>query len=253
MFKLVKSRRGILGVFLVVGFLVGQEAFSQIKIRGTVFDISKQRPLEGVSVMSTSGSGTVTDVLGNYVIKVGMEDSIYFSYLEKPTSKFPVRQMIATNNFDISLHVASNILPEIFVKPRSYKEDSIQNRLDYAKAFDFRRPGVSTSMLPPGAGGPGVGVDLAELVNVFRFRRNKNMLAFQERVEQQEKDKYVDRRFSKGIVKKVTGLDGDDLTMFMKMYRPTYEFTTAANDYEFFESIKQNSAKFRAVFLPSEK
>lgn len=239
--------------FSVIALLMCETVFSQIKIRGTVFDISKKRPLEGVSVMSTSGAGTVTDVLGNYTIKVSLEDSIYFSYLDKPTSRFPVKDMVATNNFDISLHVTSNILPEVFVRPPDYRQDSIQNRKDYAKAFDFRRPGLSISSLPAGSGGAGVGVDLGELVNVFRFKRTKSILAFQERLEQQEQDKFVDRRFNKSLVKRITGLDGEDLTMFMKMYRPSYEFSVAASDYDFFENIKQNSLKFRAVFLSSDK
>ncbi len=248
MYYLVKWRFLLFLFLSVLALLADQHAFSQIKIQGSVFDISKKRPLEGVSVVSTSGSMAITDVLGKYTIRVNIDDSIYFSYLDKPTNKFPVKDMVAANNFDISLHVASNILPEVFVRPRDYREDSIQNRLDYAKAFDFRKPGVSVSALPTTAGG-GVGFDLGELVNVFRFRRNKNMLALQDRLEGEEKDKFIDRRFSKGLVKKITGLEGEDLNMFMKMYRPSFEFTQVANDYEFFDAIKQNSVRFRDIFL----
>lgn len=237
---------------LVVTLLIGIDAFSQITIKGNVYDITKKRPLEGVSVMSTSGGGTSTNVLGQYTIRVSIDDSIYFSYLEKPTPKFAVKTMLATNNFDISLHVTSNVLPEVFVRPPDYKEDSVQNRLDYAKVFNFRKPGVSVSSLPQGSHGPGVGFDAQELIGIFSFKKNKNMAAFQDRLYREEEDKFIDRRFNKGLVKRITALDGEELTSFMKIHRPEYNFTVDATDYEFYEYIKQNSIRFKALFLSSE-
>ena len=84
---------------------MGQAAFSQVKIHGTVFDISKKRPLEGVSVLSNKSGGTSTDINGAYTLLVDKDDSIYFSYEGRPyPEEFAKLQlMIAANNFDISL------------------------------------------------------------------------------------------------------------------------------------------------------
>jgi hypothetical protein len=218
-----------------------------VVVRGTVYDMSKTQPLESVSVLSTSGHGTATDVKGNYTLTVNGNDSIWFSYLNKPTPKFAVAALPNLNQFDISIHVHSIILKEVRVMPPDYRRDSIQNREDYAKAFNFRKPGLSISSLPAGSAGVGVGLDLDELINVFRFKRNKSMLGFQKRLLQEEEDKFVDRRFTKAKVRELTLLTGDDLMRFMKLYRPSYEFTKYTSDYEFYEYIKQAYLNYRAI------
>lgn len=235
--------------FIVSGLLLsGNVSFCQLNIRGSVYDMSKTRPLAGVSVMSTSGKGTATNDLGNYTIEVSEEDSIYFSYLGKPTVKFAVKSMPNPGGFDISLHVQSNILPTFLVMPPSYKFDSAQNREDYAKAFNYKKPGLGISTTPMGAGGAGVGLDLDQLINVFRFRKNKSMLGFQRRLIAEEEDNYIDHRFNKTIVKKITSLNGPDLDRFMKIFRPTYQFTQVTSEYDFYSYIKQAYLKYRAIF-----
>lgn len=223
-------------------------SYGQVTVKGSVYDMSKTRPLAGVSVMSTSGKGTTTNDLGNYTIEVNEKDSIYFSYLGKPTVKFPVSTITSLSGFDISLHVQTNILPEYLVMPPGYKFDSAQNRLDYAKAFNYKKPGLGISSGPMGSGGAGVGLDLDQLINVFRFRKNKSMLGFQRRLIAEEEDKFIDHRFSKTLVKKITALTGPDLDRFMKIYRPTLEFTQQSNEYEFYSYIKMSFSKYRAIF-----
>lgn len=223
-------------------------ANGQITVSGTVWDLSKTRAVEGVSVMSTSGQGTVTNDLGKYTILVGEKDSIYFSYLTKPTIKFPVSTIQNLRGFDISLHIQTNILPEVRVMPRNYRYDSMQNRLDYAKAFNYRKPGLGISSSPMGAGGAGVGLDLDQLINVFRFRKNKSMLGFQQRLMQEEEDKFVDHRFTKALVRRLTGLKGDELIRFMRIFRPSVEFTKLTNDYDFQFYIKKSYLQYKAVF-----
>ncbi len=222
-------------VFIISSILSFINLHAQIRVSGTVYDASRSRPLEAVSVLSTSGQGSTTDSSGRYIILVKEEDSIYFSFLNKPTGKFPVRSIPNIFQFDISLHVPVTDLPMVKVKLPNYKRDSIQNRMDYRKAFDFRKPGIG---ITSAQGGAGIGLDLDEFISIFRFRQNRRMLAFQKRLLQEEEDKFIDHRFTRGIVKEITGLAGDSLTRFMKEYRPSYEFTQLSNDYEFLEYIK---------------
>lgn len=229
-------------IFTLLLVLWGVCCFSQTRVSGTVYDISKSIPLPSVSVMTTSGKGTVTDSLGRYSIMVIASDSIYFSYLNKPTNKFSVKAIPNIYAFDISLHVPISELPAVKVNIPNYKRDSIQNRLDYAKVFNFKKPGIGVTSSD---GGAGVGLDLDEFINMFRFRHNKHMLAFQKRLEQEEIDKFIDHRFTKATVRKTTGLTGDSLNVFMKEYRPSYAFTKISTDYEFLEYIKLASQVFR--------
>jgi len=210
-----------------------QETF---KIKGTVYDSSRTYPIELVTVMSTSGKGTVTNSDGRYEIEVTDKDSVWFSYLNKPTVKFPVLKIANPFSFDISLKVSIPVLKEVRIKPRNYRQDSIQNREDYAKVFEYRKPGLRPATPQYGAG---MGFDLDEIINVFRFKRNKSMAAFQQRLLVQERDKFVDHRFNKALVRRLTSLNGNELDSFMLVYRPPYEFALLTSDYDFQEYIKE--------------
>lgn len=212
-------------------------ATAQIRISGTVYDITRIQPLPAVSILSSSGTGTVTDSNGHYSLMVLPKDSIWFSYLNKSTPKYAVATIGNYGNFDISLHVPVTELREVRVLPRNYKIDSLQNRIDYAKVFDYRKPGLRINSAPY-SGQPGVGLDLNELIGMFQFRKNKRMLAFQQRLITEEQEKYIDHRFSKALVKKITGATGKTQDDFMKRYRPSYEFVTSASDYDLAEYIK---------------
>ncbi|MBO9681101.1 MAG: hypothetical protein J7502_00275, partial [Flavisolibacter sp.] len=222
-------------IFFLFIFLAGTVS-AQYRVKGTVYDSSRSYRIEAVSVMSTNGRMAITDSLGRYQIAVGEYDSIWFSYLGKPTPKYPVLKIADINQFDIALRLKSDVMQEVRIKSRNYREDSIQNRKDYAKVFDFRRPNVGsmTSIGPTGAG-----IDLDELIRVFQFRKNKSMEKFRERLEEQEHQKFIDHRFNKALVKRLTGLDGDALNIFMLKYRPSYAFALTSTEYDFQMYIKK--------------
>ena len=212
-----------------------------------MYDSSRNNPMQSVSVLTTSGRGTVTNSEGFYEVEVSERDSIWFSYLNKPTIKFPVMKIADPFSFDISLQVNVPVLKEVKIKPRDYKLDSIQNRQDYAKVFNYKKPGLKVNSPSYGAA---AGFDLDEIINVFRFRRNRSMTAFQKRLLLEEKDKFVDHRFSKALVRRLTQLNSPALDSFMLLYRPSYMFTLLSTDYEFQQFIKQNYLRFKRG-LPS--
>jgi hypothetical protein len=221
-------------------------------VRGTVYDSSRTYPMEAVTVMSTSGKGAITDINGSYQVDVGEKDSIWFSYLGKPTIKYPVLKMTDPLHFDISLHINVTVLRGVTVTPRNYRLDSLQNRLDYAKAFNFQKPRLKP-VIGDAATGGGVGFDLDAIIEMFQFRKNKNMEKFQQRLIQQEHDKFIDHRFSKQLVRRLTGLANEKLDSFMVIYRPTYQFTLLSSDYEFQSYIKNCYERFKATEPKKEK
>lgn len=221
-------------LFLLLLFI--QQGFAQYKVKGHVFDSSRTYPIELVTVQSTGGRMTVTDSTGFYSIDVAEKDSLSFSYLGKPTPKYPVLKIADVMQFDIALRLKSDVMKEVRIKTRNYKEDSAQNRKDYAKIFNFRRPSLETMTSVTSSG---VGFDVQEIIRLFQFRKNRSMERFRQRLEQEEKDKAIDHRFTKGLVKKLTGITKEEeLADFMKKYRPTLEFTTGTSDYEFQFFIK---------------
>ena len=232
------SRFRILFLLTLLFLTHGISASAQVRVSGRVYDFSKYNPLEAVSVLSTSGLGTVSDSTGRYSIIVKETDSIWFSYLNKPTPKYPVKSIVNVQNFEISLHVNATELREVRIMPRNYKLDSAQNRQDYARAFNFQKPGVGSS-LTVGPNG-GAGLDLDEFINMFKFRKNRRMLAFQSRLMQEEEQRYIDHRFNRALIIRLTQLRGPSLDGFIERYRPTINFIDYCTEYELQDYIKKS-------------
>jgi hypothetical protein len=224
-------------IFTLLSFTVQ----AQYKVKGTVYDSSRIYPIESVTVLSTNGKGTVTDSLGRYSLDVSDKDSIWFSFLGKPTPKYPIVKITDITRFDIALRLKMNVMQEVRVRSHVYKEDSLQNRRDYAKAFNFKRPNISdmTSI-----SSSGVGIDLDEVIRVFQFRKNKSMEKFRERLLEQERQKFVDHKFNKPLVRRLTQLPEADLDKFMLKYRPTYEFALFSSEYDFQYYIKKAGEEY---------
>lgn len=217
-----------------------------ITISGTVYDISARRPLEAVGVLSTSGRGTITDSLGKYTITVPAKDSIWFLLIGKTTMKYPVDTITNLDNFNVMIHIRSFELPEVKVRNSYYKFDSVQNRKDYARIFDFRKPGLRLSNSPTyNPGGLTVGFDLDEIINMFRVKRNRSILSLQKRLLDQEQEKYVNNRYSKQFVRKITKLPSPELDTFMVRYRPDYEVVQLLNDLELGYYIQQSFEQYK--------
>jgi hypothetical protein len=234
--------------FVSFSAIAQQKKQGFVTISGAVYDISARLPIEAVAVLSTSGNGTLTDSLGKYSITVRWTDSIWFSMLGKTTMKYPVDTIANLDQFNIMIHLRVGDLPEVRVRSKNYRLDSIENRREYAKIFNFKKPTLSLSsnkVYSPGS--VSVGFDLQEIINIFRFKRNRSLAAFQKRLLQQEQDKYVDSRFNKAFVRKLTKLQQPEMDIFMNKYRPDYDYLLTLNDIEFgffiqkcFEEYKKN-------------
>ena len=218
------------------------------EVKGTVYDSTGTKPVPYVSVITNSGNGSITDMYGNYKIQMKAHDSLWFSYLNKPTHKYAYTDIKAPYSFNISIKMYIYNLPEVKIAPKNYRKDSIENREIYAKIFDFSKPGIS--VVPTASG---IGFDLTELINIFRFNRTKNLLSFQKRLVKQEEDKYIEHRFYKGLVRRLTGIDEDStLHDFMARYSPSYLFITQASEYDLFQYIVKSYARYKRGLHPSE-
>lgn len=227
----------------------GNQLQAQLTVTGTVFDSSKRNYVENVQVESTGGKFTRTDSMGHYKIAVTDKDSLSFIYKNKPTQKFAVKDIASLTQFDISLGITVKggyrTLKEVIVFARSYREDSMENRQTYADVYNYSKPTIRTSVSPSGA----VGADVNEIINMFRFRRNKHLKTFQARLEQQEQDRFVSYRFNRNFVRRITALQGAELDTFMVRYIPSYEFASMADEVTFNKYILNASYAFKAQLL----
>ena len=144
-------------LLLATLFITTQAEAQYFKLKGTVYDSTRTFPIVSVTVLTSAGKGTMTDAYGRYEIDVKETDSVWFSYLNKATVKYAVGKVFDASRFDIAIHISIPTLKEVIVKPRNYKMDSIQNRLDYAKAFNWEKPGLKTTS--PGSLGQAAGFE----------------------------------------------------------------------------------------------
>jgi hypothetical protein len=234
---------------VLVGGFTATTSAQFVTVSGTVYDITAKRPLEAVAVQSTSGRGTVTDTAGHYLIVVKPTDSIWFSVIGKSTLKFPVDTISNTDNFNISIHLRATELPEVKVRNNYYRYDSMLNRQEYAKIFNFKKP---TLRVTPNANynpGASIGFDLEEIINMFRFKRNNSIMALQKRLIEQEQEKYVNSRFSKAFVRKITKLQSPDLDSFILRNKPEYTFLQQLNDLELGYWVQKKYEQYKAARL----
>lgn len=246
----LRKRIVIISIICLLGqvLLLQNLAAQFVTISGTIYDISARRPLEAVGVYSSSGKGAITDSLGKYSITVLAKDSLWFSLIGKVTMKYPVDTITNPDNFNVMIHVRATELPEVKVRNSYYHLDSVQNRQDYAKIFNFRKPGLRLNSNPGySPGGLGVGFDLDEIINMFRVKRSRSILGLQKRLVEQERDKYVSNRYSKQFVRKITRLTSPELDTFMNRYRPEYEVVQLLNDLELGYYVQISFEQYRAA------
>ncbi|HEV8083481.1 MAG TPA: hypothetical protein VGP55_09785 [Chitinophagaceae bacterium] len=236
------------GFYLLLSFIFllnCGNVLSQFIISGTVYDSTKLYVVPGVNVSSTSGLVTTTDSLGAYHIKAIKADSISFFYKGKSTIKFPVETIGDYNAFDISLRVRINnkykLLKGVTVFANTYRRDSIENRMAYSKIFNLENPTIRSNYEP----GAAAGLDLDQLIGIFQFKKNKQNLAFQKRLVEEEEDRYVNYRFSSKVINRITGLSGDTLTRYKNLYRPSYLFVMSSTLPEFYQYILNTSYAFK--------
>ena len=231
-------------LFTAALLFTGSAAQCQVPVRGTVLDISKVNGVLGVIVSATNGRKTQTDSLGRYMLDVSYSDSLFFTYNNKSTLRYAVKDIVDFSHFDIALQLSIpskyKALKEVTVFSKSYQQDSAENRERYARYFDYQKPGIKSSVVNGAAG-----ADLNELINMFRFRRNKYLKKFQARLLQQEKDRYIDYKFNRKTVENLTGLTGATQDSFMVIFRPSYEFAASASLYDFYWYIKMSGEQYK--------
>jgi aspartate/methionine/tyrosine aminotransferase len=79
------------------------------------------------------------------------------------------------------------------------------------------------------------------------------MAHFEEFLQYAEKQKAVDRRYNKKVVKKVTNLPDEDLDAFMLFCRPDKDFVINAPDYDLYEAIKKCADDFNGKKMRERK
>ncbi|MEY2836183.1 MAG: hypothetical protein RLZZ557_1845 [Bacteroidota bacterium] len=233
--------------YIILALLSVQTASSQVWLTGKVYDSTRMVSIPFVKVTSKKGLVTYTDSIGRYGLSIDKQDSISFTYKGKSTSFFPVSTIRYPAGFDISLQVTVQdryqTLKEVVVIAKSYRQDSAENRERYSKIFGFESGGLQIT--------ESGNLDPNSIISLFKFRRNKTMRSFRNRLIEEEQQKFISSRFTKPLVRQITGLPERDLERFMMLWRPPYELVAFAEEYQFHQYILDASRYFKSGVLPA--
>ncbi len=226
---------------------------AQVSVTGIVYEQGSSKPMAGVSVLTAKGHPAMTDSTGHYSILVLPGDSIWFSWLGRRSGKTAVGDIFNPEAFDISLDPGIQTLNTVAVQGyngNNFSSDSIRNRKEYRKVFEYDDSAHSAldDVSAKGKRGSSLGMDF-NLDQIADPSASKRMAAFHDRLVREEQQDYINHRFNKNLVHRITGLESPALDSFMVRYRPDYDtLHSFESDWDYYSSIKDNCKEFLEIW-----
>ncbi len=233
---------------LLLFLLIISGTLSQAQtVTGILRDSETGRILVKAKVKSSIAE-TFSDLQGKFSIKVMQQDSLFFYhqgyqvlkinlYLDQPQKDLSI----------ITLKPSYIAIEEVKVEGKTEKNDSTQIKIDLGipKTPKYRQVVLGRADMsgnPRGflANGSTARLFTVDLLAVKRMLfKSKVKIPLEEQLEADENSiQYIDMTFSKELIEEMTGLKGDQATIFQNTYRPSYEEFSKMSDYELRAYIK---------------
>lgn len=215
---------------MITAPLTGQ--CQRVEISGYVKDSLTQAPLYPATIYNkTLLVAAHTDSTGYYIISAHYGDVLTFSYLGYSTEEYKVPFGLSNIMHTVQMTPKSEQLQAVTILGLTpYQADSLDRIKTFKNYLDKPRYGF----LSDASVGTGVGLSL----NLDYFsKESRRKRRFHKMYFKFEQDAFIDSRYTPELVKKLTGLEGDSLTMFLYRYKPAYDFTRYATDLEFWSWI----------------
>jgi hypothetical protein len=194
-------------------------------LTGKIYKRNSEETLLSVSIHNITGNRyDMSEEDGSYRIQAAPGDHISFSSVGYRADTITITASLLTASYPVYLDVRPQTLQAVRVGEFSnYQLDSMDRRKEYAWVYDHdNTPHIARDR----QGADGVGVTM----NIFRktSTADKQRIHLEKRLEKEEEDYYVDSRYNKDYVTKITHLKGDSLKQFMQRYRPSYDYCRKA-------------------------
>jgi hypothetical protein len=226
-------------VVLLTGCISGAQA--QLVVRGKVYSRETRELLVAVTVKNTTQNRfNQSDLGGNYRIPARENDTLVFSSVGFLTDTFLVDHQTLDSSFQV--YMRPNVVALAAVRVgnlNNYQIDSLNRREDYADFY--KRKFVK---LKPGSQGPEDGVGITFSPITYFSEKEKQNRRLKKRLEEEDEDSYIDYKFPRSLVVKLTGLKGDSLWAFMLQYRPSYSYCRNSTQQEMLVYINDSYRKF---------
>ena len=233
------------GISFLLPLVFFSHSLAQQALTGRIHKKASPEVLPAVSIHNLNQQKyNQSDMGGNFRIPAAKGDTIVFTsagYL--PDTTIVNAWMFAeADGYNVYLTPNMVELPSVRVGDQSnYQLDSIKRKEDYAWLDKVHREKL--------AGGKrwsdGVGISLSPLSYYNHVEVQRRRL--RRRLKQEETDYFIDSKFPRAYVARVTGLQGDSLQTFMFRYRPSYKFCRRASNEDMLFYINESLKKYHGA------
>jgi hypothetical protein len=217
--------RYITNLLLLLCVMICVHGSAQQFLTGKIYKANSTEHLVSVSIHNiTQQKYDLSEEDGSYHIQAAPGDHVSFSSVGFRTDTVTVTASLLTAAYPVYLDVRAQTLQTVRVGQLSnYQLDSMDRRKEYAWVYDH---GTTPHVAKDRQGADGVGVTL----NIFRKSgtQAQQRVKLEKRLEKEEEDYYVDSRYNKDYVSKITKLKGDSLSEFIRKFRPSYDYCRKA-------------------------
>jgi carboxypeptidase-like protein len=208
-------------------------------LKGIVLDAETTKPLYPVTIVNlTTEQSTTSGESGYFELPAKNGDGISFSFLGYHTE-----QRVANPGMELKmeLYPLSVQLKEYILHPdyTPFQKDSAAMATLYSTELNKKPVKVGFSNANGGGFTGLIGAPVQKMSK--SYKQNKK---FRENFQRDIEQKYIDTRYTPGLVSALTGFAGDTLAIFMNSYPMEYNFARAASDLEIKVWIRNNYREY---------
>ncbi|MGB7528313.1 MULTISPECIES: hypothetical protein [Sphingobacterium] len=212
--------------------------YAQQSLEGIVYDKDTKRRLGEVQIRNLNTQKYIyNDARGEFRTSVKAGDVLVFKKIGYFSDT-----LVYNNNAVLIVNLKENVaqIETVTVVGRKSPDEVLAEiKRDYGKAFELSTPGDLFSV-----GRTGAGLNINSLYNMVS-KEGKNARRFTQFIGKLHEENIIDFNFTPELVRSLVGLEGDELKVFMQLFRPTYEFVSTANYYQMVKYIKSKYEVFK--------
>lgn len=225
-------------VILLLFFAIVPTAIAQKKIEGIVSDFHTKQRISKVTIRNVRTNEEVyNNTKGEFSILAEKGDALIAISREY----FPDTVVVSMSPV-ILFHLKreSIYIDEVSVVAKKDPDEILKKaKTDYEKAFRLSESGDLFSV-----GQNGAGLSINSIYSLFS-REAKNAKRLKKLIENDYKDNVIEYKFSTQLVSRTTGLTGDALDKFRRIFKPSYFFIISCTQYELTNYIKDCYQKYQ--------
>jgi hypothetical protein len=209
------------------------QSYSQHLITGIIQDMDSNKPVTRVSIRNIYTQEIVlTDEDGRFAIQVDKGQLIECTHIRYEMLRLRINADSNTKYYNLVMRKVSRRIPDINI----VNKDANTYSRDSARLVEEYKIVLNKPLLKD----MNFGVAALEMLS----KKRRQEMAFAKHFTEFEREKFIDSRFNKRLVKRWTGLEDEAAIEFMRKYRPSYEFMRKATDYQYYTYLKKCLTEF---------